>query len=325
MTDAAASTAAAIIAAREEDKVLPGKEGWLFLAKDTNHVIDQHTGRLRFTEKQLNDWRRILETRTAWLEQRGTRHLFLVPPNPHAVYEELLPDSVVVVAERPILQLRKHLLETGSFASFIYPIGALRAAKRNGPVYSQTDTHWNEMGAFVAYKQLIEAVRGLGLRARSLARGRLVVTAAAFSGDLGTKMRPQQESMEIYARVTKPEAEYAYDNRVRFTGRRVDYICKTAPPTTCLIYGDSFAGHLLPFVAESFGRTIFCQVPNLDFEVLEKERPDVAVGVLNERFMMKLPYDTTYPTLADLEATKMALGKVYAPRPEGLGNRMDTY
>ena len=96
---------------REEDKVVEGKDGWLFLVRDTNHVMDQHTGRLQFTPRQLEDWRYVLETRSAWLAGRQIPYFFIVPPNTHAVYPEYLPDDVVPVAERPVLQLMRHLRE----------------------------------------------------------------------------------------------------------------------------------------------------------------------------------------------------------------------
>ena len=99
------------IAERDEDKVVEGKDGWLFLARDTNHVIHQHTGRLRFSQRTLEDWRHVLETRFAWLAHRRIPYFFLVPPNTHAVYPEYLPDDVVTVAERPVLQLLGHLRE----------------------------------------------------------------------------------------------------------------------------------------------------------------------------------------------------------------------
>ena len=35
----------------------------------------------------------------------------------------------------------------------------MAAAKTRERIYFQTDTHWNDRGAFVAYRELIEAVR----------------------------------------------------------------------------------------------------------------------------------------------------------------------
>ena len=73
----------------------------------------------------------------------------------HAVYPEYLPDDVVTVAERPVLQLIEYLREQGSKAEIIYPLDELVAHKQHDLVYIKTDSHWNELGAFVAYKRLM--------------------------------------------------------------------------------------------------------------------------------------------------------------------------
>ena len=50
-----------------------GRNGRLFLDNDTNLVIAQHRGQLRFSDAQLRQWRFVLETRVAKLR------LFRVP------------------------------------------------------------------------------------------------------------------------------------------------------------------------------------------------------------------------------------------------------
>jgi hypothetical protein len=55
----------------QDGKVVRGKDGWLFLDNDSNRVIAQHSGELRFTEEQLDQWHYLLECRTAWLERAG--------------------------------------------------------------------------------------------------------------------------------------------------------------------------------------------------------------------------------------------------------------
>jgi hypothetical protein len=111
-----------------------------------------------------------------------------------------------------------------------------------------------------------------------------------------------------------------------FAGRRVDYTCRAAPPTTCLIHGDSFTEKVLHFMGESFSRVVFCQMPSLDYQMVAAIKPDVVIGILNERFLLQVPYDATAPTLADLEAAKKVAGRVYAPRPPDLQSpRVDSF
>ena len=49
--------------AAHDGKVMRGKDGWLFLANDRNAVVNQHTGQFRFSPKDVQRWREVLETR----------------------------------------------------------------------------------------------------------------------------------------------------------------------------------------------------------------------------------------------------------------------
>ena len=319
-----ASGLAADVATRDRDKVVEGKDGWLFLARDTNHVMHQHTGRLRFSHRKLEDWRHVLETRIAWLGRRGAPYLFLVPPNTHAIYPEHLPDDVVTVAERPVLQLMRHLRAAGSSASLIYPLDELVEHKQHDLVCIPTDTHWNELGAFVAYKRLMRDVRRT-TEVREIPREQLFISRAEIPGDLGGKLDPQRSSTQVFVDVKDWRAHYARDNRVRVTGRRVEYTCAPAPDVTCLVHGDSYTEKLLHVMAESFGRLVFCQMPTLDYQVVQEVQPDVVVGMLNERFLLEVPYDSTAPTQAELEASKRAEGRVFGPRTARGTPRVDSF
>ena len=312
------------IAERDEDKVVEGKDGWLFLVRDTNHVMHQHTGRLRFSERRLADWRYVLETRFAWLARRQIPYFFLVPPNTHAVYPEYLPDDVVTVAERPVLQLIGYLAEQESKARIIYPLEELVAHKQHDLVYIKTDTHWNELGAFIAYKRLIREISAVAT-VRDIEWEQLFVSRNDLPGDLGAKVRPERTSTQVFVDVKGWRAHYAQDNRVRLSGRRIEYRCNLAPDVTCLVHGDSFTEKLLPVLAESFGRTVFCQMPSLDYQVVKDVKPDVVIGVQNERFLLQVPYDSTAPTVAELAASKQMQGKVYGPRTHWETPRVDSF
>ena len=80
-----------------DGKVVEGRDGRLFLANDANHVLDQHSGRCASTRTSCASGAILLETRTAWLERRGSHHFFLIAPNAHSVYPD---DAAGRCAER---------------------------------------------------------------------------------------------------------------------------------------------------------------------------------------------------------------------------------
>jgi alginate O-acetyltransferase complex protein AlgJ len=290
---------------KDDGKVLLGKNGRLFLDNDTNHVIKQHTGERSFSNVELRAWRRVLENRIAWLESRGIRYFFLVPPNAHSVYPEDLPDEIPSAARRPIHQLIDHLTVAGSPARLIYPLDQIVQAKPDPDLYPLTDPHWNGQAAFIAYKQLAKEIAQT-VEMHEIREEDVDFRRYNSIGELGFKLKPRRQSERIRASVRKPQAFLVSDNQIFNRGMRIVTRCSDAPHTTCLVLGDSFCGWLWPFFAASFRRFIYTWVPTLDYELVERERPDVVVSVWNERFMIAVPNDMTAPSASDVEGRKRA-------------------
>jgi hypothetical protein len=293
---------------KRDGKVLVGKRRRLFLDNDSNEVIRQHTGERRFTERQLEDWRLILENRTAWLGKRGVPYLFLVPPNAHSVYPEDLPDGIVASPERPVLQLIDHLAQTGSYARVIYPLEQILAAKPHPLLYSKTDPHWTSVAAFVAYELLIDEIAKL-LPLNKLAESDIVFRRRPVQGELGYKLG-LGPTPDIWGYVKHPRAQLVSDNQVHNRGSLVVTECPEVPPTTCLVFGDSFANRLLPLFASTFGHLGQAYSATLDYSLVEEFQPDVVISVLNERFLIELPYDIGAPSVRDRAKEKIAAGRL---------------
>ena len=144
-------------AAVRDDKVVEGRDGRLFLANDANRVLAQHSGELLFDDDQLRRWQELLETRTEWLAGRDARHYFLIAPNAHSVYPDMLPEGIVSARVRPVHQLIDHLRAQGSSARVVYPLEALVSHREHA--YPKTGSHWTGFGAYVAAEALLDEIR----------------------------------------------------------------------------------------------------------------------------------------------------------------------
>ena len=295
-----------------DGKVVEGRDGRLFVANDGNRVLDQHSGRLRFDEDQLRQWRLLLETRTAWLERRGSHHYFLIAPNAHSVYPDMLPPGLPSASERPVHQLLGHLRDHESYARVVYPLELLAASDPDA--YPKTGSHWSPLGASIACRALVEEIQH-DVPVESASPDAFEFARLTFTGDLGAKMHPQMTSTFVQADARAPRARLVADNRLRNTGRRVVYEWDNpdAGPR-CMVYGDSFAMRVLPFLAESFARLTFVHMVNLDFDLARALEPDVVVKIMNERFLISVPVDAPAQTQAQIEAEKIAAGDVLPPR-----------
>lgn len=299
--------------ADRDGRYVRGRDGWLFLDHDSNAVIEQHSGKRLLSPEQLDKWERSLAARVSRLKGTEGVYLHLVPPNGHAVNEEFLPDAVPRNCPRPITQLLEYLarpvppLKERVRATVarqrprrvdpsvvVYPLSTIRAARADGWPYSKTETHWTRWGAWAAYLQLAE-ILAHRCDLRVLGAGDIAVREAQLVGDLGFKLRPPQESPTTLVEVRDPRQEVVSDNRIRNNGRLVDVRCPAAPPTRALVVGDSFSYQLLPFLSESFGQLRFAHSSALHGDLLEEFAPDVALTVLNERFIVRPPNDDRHP------------------------------
>ena len=292
--------------------VVPGRDGWLFLQRDTNRLLDQMAGVLRLNPLQLRQWRFVLETRAAWLAHLGIPYFMLIAPNAISVYPEQRPEGYDIVDDRPINQLVEHLEKSGSFARVIVPMQELIEAKRERLTYIPTDTHWNEFGAFVAYEVLMDEMERSGVDVRRLRREDLRIYEEERPGDLGPRVDPPLTSTHVLAEPREPSARMVADNRIYNSGKNVVYECDDAPGR-CFVHGDSFAYTFLHFMAESFGRLFYVHRPTFDYEAILAERPSAVVGVLTERFIIRVPEDVPYLPLSRLVGRRQKAGAVLPP------------
>jgi hypothetical protein len=295
---------------KDDRKFIRGKDGWLFLAGDTNDVLGQHSGERRFSDFHLERMRLLLEERSEWLAGRGVPYFFLVGPDAHSVHPEKLPDDFQVAERRPIHQLIDHLAARSSFR-IIYPLDELWEQKQRR-VYTQTSTHWTQLGALVALGALTDAMSPV-VPVKRLAEKDVVQIKEMRPGDLGEKVRPPEESLHVWTEPRDGRSGLAYDNRIPNHGRRIEF-ASIRGEGICLVFGDSFANSLLPLLAQSFRGLVFAHMPTLDRSLVEEVEPDVVVTVAAERFLIRPPDDGHAPSLLDLEREKRAAGSVMPPR-----------
>jgi hypothetical protein len=296
----------------EVAKVTRGKDGWLFLDNDTNEVLKQHAGEVRFSEGDLGQWQSTLESRVSRLAERRIPYFFLVAPNKESIYSDELPDDVVSVPERPIHQLLHHLERERSPATVIYPERELIEAKRRWPVYPKADTHWSAIGAFIAYRKLIDELSAV-VPTTIVRLEDLIFLEWMTVGDLGEKLHPPVESTRLEARPKERNGRLLEDNGIRNVGRVLRFERPDLDACKCLLFGDSFAWGLLGFLMESFRDFVFVHRNTVDYGLVDAERPDVVIGQSVERFMISVPEDEGAPPTEEIVTRKQEHGEILGP------------
>jgi alginate O-acetyltransferase complex protein AlgJ len=135
-------------------RVIIGRDRWLFLNGDG--TIEQATGRLLREPAIAKFADRAAELQKR-LKARNARLLVAIPPNGSTINRSRLP---AWAATKPAVTeydlMMKALAARDVAAVDLRP--ALLAINSIHPVYRRTDTHWNRLGALVAYNSVVEVL-----------------------------------------------------------------------------------------------------------------------------------------------------------------------
>ncbi|MBB3808981.1 lysophospholipase L1-like esterase [Pseudochelatococcus contaminans] len=265
------------------DQVVAGKDGWLFYAGEGALGLFQRAVSLDLD--RLDAWRDQLSQRATALSARGVPYAFVIAPDKHTIYGENMPgylrqgrnpsphDQLVATATAhglPVVDLRPDLT----------------AAKTDARLYMRDDTHWNERGADVAYRTLMQhlGLQPLTLDADSFAMrpngpGDLASMALIDRLEDVPSLRP--EALPCVAK----EVERVADQYGRAVISRTR--CDGATGKL-LFFRDSFGDALLPFLTASFGEVVaVADAPSTqDFlHMVKTELPDVVIEERVERHL----------------------------------------
>ncbi len=260
--------------------VVVGRDGWFFYADDK--AIEDYANAELMTEAGIANWREAVLRARNWLQARGIAYVFTVAPDKHALYAEEFPADIARIHDMSRAdQLFVALQDTG-LAVDARP--ALFGAKQHERVYQQTDTHWNDRGALVAYQQIINAVRARvpstppAWTRHDFTPTERVVEGMDLAGMMGLTRAlrevdfPLVPSRPRRARVIEPAGAGPTDEE----GRLVTEIDDPSLPRA-VIFRDSFVSRLVPFLSEHFSRAVYLWQNDFDAAEVLKEHPDVVI------------------------------------------------
>lgn len=268
-----------------------GRDGWLYLAR--GGMVDNMLGNITYTEQQLQDWRQVFQTRRDWCAQRGIAYQLVIAAEKHSVYPEHLP--AWIPANRKVDQIGQLVayLKTNSTVPVLDLREPLLRAKQTALTFHMTDTHWNDYGAFVGYQSLIGALSSQRPDLKPLPLDTFEQRHSQEpGGDLAVMLGQEQSLRETnhIALVPKPPLQSINtraDPNVSLPGQLAGPGLSVSdnPSTTgkAILFHDSFAVALQPFLAHHFNRVVYVWQHDWNTSFLEQQRPDVVIDEVAER------------------------------------------
>lgn len=281
--------------------VVIGRNGWLFYNHPTDGMsLPDFTGNALYTSDELHHIQKYLMFLKSEFHKRNIEFVIVLAPNKHTIYFNKLPseilskkgtitradqlDDLLSKINITFIDLRQELLT--------------RKAETSIPLYFLTDTHWNKLGAFYAYhsinKELQKKFPQIPMLELSdfqveIKRNRGQGDIARMSNIAGTLDDQKINLLPSRPRsFMKVPSEYGY--------RSFIYEIPNSKLPVLLMYRDSFSTALSQFLPAGFSRSVLLWKQQIDFADVDKEKPNIVILELVERYSGVLLGDTSNPS-----------------------------
>lgn len=267
------------------DKVLLGKDGWLFYTSDGNPV-EQSLGYWLFSEEELKTIADNLTVTKEALASREIEFVLFIAPNKETIYTEYLPEEYEKIREETSVdQLVKYLRENTDIR-VVYPKEEILEAKEKDPdtlLYYKLDSHWNAIGGYIGAESL---ARELGVNLEP--REKLSITPNGISdGDLSDilHIKIKDGDIEYFLRGEVKAEVISWDFNTEFI-----YHTEKGRSEKLFVRRDSYGTALAPAIAKCYKDSRFVhknsfqeqQILNYDADVFVLETVERLVDQLKD-------------------------------------------
>ena len=290
-----------------DGQAVMGKEGWIFLARGSNSVLDQYQSDFSLPAGWADRWADAVAVRRDEAKGLGASLVLLVVPDKVSVLSEYLPDEIVLASRPPAAALSDDL-----GLGVISPIAQL--SRVPGGAYLRADTHLSLAGNAALAGVVLAALSGPD---QPPVGAGMSTTQYVSCGDLGSRFEPPVlevvttfNSLGGAVVIADNHAEVEAAGRHLGT-RRVLRNAAAPDPRTVVVFGDSYAfpaAHYQGtswFLAQYFREVHFVWSPfGWDKRYVEESGAEVVVCETAERFVPRPP--AVRLAVADLVRTALA-------------------
>ena len=297
--------------------VVIGREGWLFYALPGQ--MDDFRGLRPFDEDELDLWAAALESRREYLAERGIAYLFVIAPNKHVIYPELLPEKFNRLSSETHTDALLATLDARQSTVEVLDLHPSQTrAREEATAYYPLDTHWNYFGAYHGYLAIMKRLEKLLPGTRALEPDRFAWeedwnAMYGLNEHMGILGKPEQKIPYRKYVIRNPTASFVmeqpdgipelpgvtYGIELQHT-YRITHSSGEKP--RALVFRDSFSIALVPLLAEHFSEMVLVWEefdPELFERAVDVFKPDIVIEERLDRFLQHRP-----PMTADISGRR---------------------
>lgn len=276
------------------DRVFPqvvvGPNRWLEYTSDGN--LDDFQN-LTMTDPQIlvNIQTKLFRLNEK-LKQRNIDLVVVVAPNKSTIYPENTPPEIQKAGEKSRLDSFIELMDKSAPPILLDLRSSLQAGRAVQPIYYKTDTHWNAIGAFIAYHDIMERISLSypDLKPLDLNDFTVIEKKPApldLSAILGTDFL-KESRIELIPNF-RTDAFTQYGATPERKGYSRSWASSAGQDKSLLMYHDSFGIALQPLLQYQFREATYIQFNQpIDVAQIYLYNPSVVLIVIVERSIVAL-------------------------------------
>ena len=247
---------ASVLGTSPNDDVIVGSDGWLYYGETANDFLRTDT----LTQRGIDNIVHNMDMINDYCQQNGLNFIFTVAPNKNTLYPEHMPKNYVPSDNASNLEMLTAKLSDRSYNLDMK--SALLSAQSNMPLYHKTDTHWNNMGAYVGHNAIMSK-----LGRESCPVGGNWTVRNDRLGDIAAMIYPAEDAKDAQL-YTDYQFTYQYQGHFRaLDDVTIQTVCEKGQGELTM-FRDSYGEAILPYMAETFASAEFSRAVPYNFSGL---------------------------------------------------------
>ncbi|MFP4470139.1 MAG: alginate O-acetyltransferase AlgX-related protein [Bacteroidales bacterium] len=311
------------------DRIVPGKNGYLFLGNSFHRIIDHTEGKTLFSQNELDRWLLKFSQRKEYLGLFDIPFYVVVVPKKHVVYPEYLPGYIIPSDINNMQQI----LDSKPGFNLLHLKDSLRAAKEEWGdyLYNKTDSHWSEIGAYAGYLKIMNRLKAEFEKLEPIKLSKsdfninthpgwqnkhlLHLTQDLKDYNVEIQWSHKWDSTMIKTNYDGDTLPFSYKDEVTYREKVI--IQNDDKPYTLLLLEDSFSVRMSVYLNQSFGRIIYCHYNDEEAreltQLIHEFQPDLVLYELGEQSLFL--HQDAHPNVIDaIVENKYAVVKTWDGR-----------
>lgn len=285
-------------------------DGWLFIGDRFGLPISKHFSTIKPDEKTIKKTINTLNSLKKTADSLNSEYIVLVAPDKHSIYCEKFPKWILKnTLCSTVNSYAKTLVSSIQHSSInvVFPFEELRHRSNDEQLYYKNDTHWNFLGASIAFESLLKKIHLLeeDNDKFNFHKSLLIKSNKTHEGDLIKIIGVSGAySLDQVVWQFHENAQFSVNWQSKYSSKIVPFY-KTAETAKSdflatvrndkakiskrvLVLGDSFATALSPFFNLYFKEVIYISrysPKETQQNLIQKTHPDIIVEVVVERLL----------------------------------------